>query len=94
MEPKINVVTSRIWHEYTIETFNFADTWRLAEPVPPNWNTLVYRVMKNGEKCKNFPLTVARIGSQLVEDLNRFKTPEGENAFIAIKRWLEQPTEG
>lgn len=93
METKINVITARTWKGYTIEAFNYADTWRLEESAPESWNTLVYRVMKNGKKCKKFPDTAARIGSQLVEDLNRFKTPEGENAFISILKWLSEPSQ-
>lgn len=84
----IKIITSRTYHEYTIEVFNFADTWRLPEPAPQDWNELVYQVTKNGKKLKKFPITVAKIGTQLVRDMNKFRTASGENAMIEIAKWL------
>ena len=85
----IRVITSRTIDQYKVEVNNYADNWQLQGPVPDSWNELVYRVMKDDKKVKNIPLRIAKIGAKLVDDLNRFYTPEGTNAFIEIANWMK-----
>ena len=89
---KVKIITSRTFGKYTIEVFNFADTWLVKDqPAPANWNELVYRVIKDGKKVEKFPDRIARIGNELVQDLKRYRTADGENAFIMISNWLHEP---
>ena len=88
MLPKVNPLRTVTVDGYTVEVFDFADLWILPEPAPSNWHELVYRVSVNGVKVKG-SARAARVGTKLVADLNRFRTPEGQNAFIAIADWLK-----
>jgi hypothetical protein len=73
MNPQIKVLASKKFNKYTIEAYNFIDRWLPETPAPASWNEIVYQVTKDGKKVKNFPVTVAKIGTELVA---QFSTPQ------------------
>ncbi len=58
--------------DYLVQVYNYADTWVLDTPAPPDWDTLVYRVMKEvgGFEYplheRQIPPSIAKLGDVLV----------------------------
>jgi len=55
---------------FTVQVFDFADTWLLDTPVPENWHGLVYRVLVQEIEWqqRQIPYAISRLGAQLVRE--------------------------
>ena len=85
--PKVTPFQTRTVDGYLVEVFDCADLWLLPEPAPAYWHEIVYRISKDGRKVKG-SARAAKIGAYLVEQLKKYRTAEGQNAFISIREWL------
>ena len=55
---------------FTVQVFDFADTWLLDTPVPANWHGLVYRILDEAGVEINPGYAISRLGAQLVREEN------------------------
>lgn len=72
VQQTINILAEEKHGAYTLEVYNYADTWLLEdEPAPDNWHELVYSVKKNGHITRHYPPSIAKIGASMVEHMNK-----------------------
>lgn len=72
MSRAVTVIREEQRGPFTIQVFDFADTWLLDTPVPANWHGLVYRVLASDIELhdRQVPYHVAHLGAKLVREEN------------------------
>jgi hypothetical protein len=70
MSRAITVLREERSGPFTVQVYDFADTWLLDTPAPASWHGLVYRILDEaGVELSRIaiPRDIARLGARLVD---------------------------